>query len=70
MICPKCQSNNLYVIETRGNENENIRVRKCADCGSRYYTSEVFIESQYGKVHINKYRPHNQIKGNKYGTET
>jgi len=42
MICPKCKSESLRVIEKRDIENEPAirRRRECADCGFRFTTYE------------------------------
>lgn len=42
MICPKCKSENLRVLEKRDIENEPTirRRRECADCGFRFTTYE------------------------------
>jgi transcriptional repressor NrdR len=42
MICPKCKSENLRVVEKRDVENEPAirRRRECADCGFRFTTYE------------------------------
>jgi len=42
MICPKCKSENLRVVEKRDMENEPAirRRRECIDCGFRFTTYE------------------------------
>ena len=42
MICPKCKSENLRVVEKRDIENEPAirRRRECADCSFRFTTYE------------------------------
>ena len=42
MKCPKCQSRNLYVTDSRDTvrKNEIRRRRKCAECGYRFTTHE------------------------------
>ncbi len=42
MICPKCKSESLRVIEKRDMDNEPAirRRRECADCGFRFTTYE------------------------------
>ncbi len=42
MICPKCKSENLRVVEKRDVENEPVirRRRECADCNFRFTTYE------------------------------
>lgn len=45
-ICPLCNSNQVYVYRTSGN---NKRVRKCISCGYRYKTVEL-LETEYRKL--------------------
>jgi len=42
MVCPKCKSENLRVVEKRDAETEPVirRRRECADCGFRFTTYE------------------------------
>lgn len=42
MVCPKCKSENLRVVEKRDVENEPAirRRRECLDCGFRFTTYE------------------------------
>lgn len=42
MICPKCGSYNVGVIETSPCDNAKLfRRRKCKDCGNRFRTVEI-----------------------------
>jgi transcriptional regulator NrdR family protein len=45
MVCPKCGSENIGVIDSRPNrksmgENVVYRMRKCSDCGKKFQTIE------------------------------
>ena len=41
MICPKCKSPNLIVIDSRPLKDEVRRRRECADCKYRFTTYEI-----------------------------
>ena len=41
MNCPKCKSNQVYVIDSRHKEDTIHRRRECQECGHRYNTVEV-----------------------------
>lgn len=48
MYCPECHSNNVYTIETRSRGmNATRRRRECLDCGKRFSTIEVILDSEY-----------------------
>lgn len=48
MYCPECHSNNVYTIETRSRgTNATRRRRECLDCGKRFSTIEVILDSEY-----------------------
>lgn len=48
MYCPECHSNNVYAMETRSRgTNATRRRRKCLDCGKRFSTIEVILDSKY-----------------------
>lgn len=41
MTCPVCGSSKIYVIQTIQADCETVhRIRKCMDCGYKFYTSE------------------------------
>ena len=41
MYCPKCESENVYVMESRTVDGNRIyRRRRCCDCGNRFNTLE------------------------------
>ncbi len=40
MNCPKCSSSNCGVIDTFQSELETYRIKKCKDCGFKFYTEE------------------------------
>ena len=44
MLCPKCKSENSYVIDCRERKDGNLRRRRtCMDCEHRFTTIEVDI---------------------------
>lgn len=43
MNCPKCNSNQVYVTDSRRKEGTVHRRRECQDCGHRYTTVEVDV---------------------------
>lgn len=48
MYCPECHSNNVYAIDSRSRgTNATRRRRKCLDCGKRFSTIEVILDSEY-----------------------
>lgn len=40
MNCPKCNSSSIGVADTFQSEKETYRVKKCKDCGFKFYTKE------------------------------
>lgn len=44
MICPKCNSENVFTIDTRAYENTTRRRRVCAECYERWSTVEVTVK--------------------------
>lgn len=46
MICPKCKSESIRVVDNVKNPNMNeiYRMRKCKDCGHVFYTVEIEAE--------------------------
>lgn len=45
MKCPKCGSDNVYVVDSRRDDGKLIkRKRSCADCGYRFNSVEVAVE--------------------------
>ena len=44
MTCPKCQSNQLIVIDSRAEKGGIRRRRKCQSCGARFSTFEQILE--------------------------
>jgi len=46
MTCPNCNSENIYVVETRSRDEDGIirRRRKCSDCGHTFRTYEVLAK--------------------------
>lgn len=43
MRCPNCESANLSVLETINQPKATLRQRKCADCGTKFYTKEEIV---------------------------
>lgn len=41
MNCPKCKSNQVFVIDSRNKEWTVFRRRECKECGYRYNTVEI-----------------------------
>ena len=44
MNCPKCGSDQLKVIDSRGSPEQVKRRRECVDCKERFSTIEVTVE--------------------------
>ena len=42
MLCLKCQSNNVFVVDSRQREECRKRRYECADCGERFNTLECY----------------------------
>ena len=42
MLCLKCQSNNVFVVDSRQREDCRKRRYECADCGERFNTLECY----------------------------
>lgn len=70
MKCSKCGSNNLRVMDTFSDLDEEIyRRRKCLDCGEKIYTVEYEVEPNeefkkaYGKANRTK---HAKYKDSRY----
>lgn len=40
MKCPYCGSYNLYVMETRQEDEYTLRRKRCRDCGIKIFTEE------------------------------
>ena len=49
MICPKCKSDNLKIVDTRSDDASTRRRRLCLDCGVRFNTLEV-IDYEYDNL--------------------
>lgn len=47
MTCPKCDSCNTRVINSREGDSHIYRRRKCLDCGHRFTTYEYEAEKIY-----------------------
>ncbi len=50
MNCPKCQSNQLVVVDTRDKPYGIQRRRECLVCGHRFNTAEVNLDDYNGTV--------------------
>lgn len=44
MICPECKSKNVYVHDSRQNDENTRRRRWCTECGYRFTTLEISLE--------------------------
>lgn len=44
MICKKCGSSNIKVIDSRSTFSNVVRKRKCLDCGFIFRTKEIMID--------------------------
>lgn len=40
MRCPNCDSDNISVLETINQPKATLRQRKCAECGTKFYSKE------------------------------
>lgn len=47
MKCPKCGLDNNMVIDTRERKDFHRRVRQCIECGHKFYTREVVVDTGY-----------------------
>ena len=70
MNCPKCGSNNLKVIDTISDlDDEVYRCRRCIDCGNKIYTVEFEVESNdevrdvFRQAHRDKNARSNRYRG-------
>lgn len=41
MLCPKCKSEQVFVVDTRNIGDTTWRRRKCESCGNRWNTKEI-----------------------------
>ncbi len=49
MFCPKCESENVRVVDTMHEpDNKTYRRRKCVDCGMKFRTVETLLENVEG----------------------
>ena len=54
MVCEKCKSSNVLVIDTRDHKTFRRRRYKCGDCGERFNTLEgyenaaFFLDGRWG----------------------
>ena len=70
MKCPKCGSNNLKVIDTISDlDDEVYRCRRCVDCGGKFHTVEFEVETNdsvkeaFRQAHRAKNANANRYKG-------
>ena len=70
MNCPKCGSNNLKVIDTISDLDDEIyRCRRCLDCGNKFHTVEFEVESNdevmdvFRQAHRDKNARSNRYRG-------
>ena len=49
MVCAKCESYNVTVVDTiQGKHNVIYRRRKCRDCGNTFFTMEMeIVDNQF-----------------------
>ena len=45
MICPKCHASEPRVLETRHVEEYTRRRRECTECGHRWTTAEIDLDT-------------------------
>lgn len=50
MICPKCNSYNVYVHETKMYDTYIRRRRKCKDCGYIFKTYELIADRRFKTI--------------------
>ena len=49
MRCVKCQSENVRIIDSRMSDGNSIRRRRwCEDCGERFSTIEIRVDTYNG----------------------
>ena len=46
MLCPRCKSSKIYVVDSRPHDGNIRRRRVCPDCNSRFNTVEI-TEDEY-----------------------
>ncbi len=44
IVCPNCGCNRMPATHTRRNGKNNIRFRRCKECGKRVRTREVIVQ--------------------------
>lgn len=47
MVCEKCKSENVYVVDTRQKKNCRRRRYKCKNCGNRFNTIEGYENAAF-----------------------
>lgn len=52
MICPRCGSMNVRVVNSKTSSKDVVRKRKCSECGKRFYTIETMISYGAGRSAI------------------
>ncbi len=52
MNCPKCKSNQVYVVDSRPDKDYFKRRRECMFCGERFSTVEIKAEDYRRLINI------------------
>ena len=61
MNCLEC-GGKTKVINVARDVDEVLRLRECADCKTRFYTSETDVKFEDGKAAVNQIRNFNKLK--------
>lgn len=51
IACPFCAARSSWVCDKRNGDGYVRRRRQCDDCGERFTTREVIVDSVRGRVH-------------------
>lgn len=72
MNCPKCGSKNVYVIDSRKDDQQRVfRRRKCTDCGEQFRTIEnVYVKNGKKQNTETKLTPVCSLPEKQYNTHT
>lgn len=70
MICPRCKSPNVYVVEGRSSKrNRTYRRLKCRDCGERFFSREEIIEPEEGRTFLSAWHKVAKERRERFGQD-
>lgn len=52
MECPYCESSSTCVINSRKVELNVFRIRRCKECGAKFYTEEAVIDDEEARPYL------------------